>query len=304
MHVTASLVSYPPRRFIGSELMTHRMLQALQGRGHSVEVWTQDPDDPREWEGIPVRYGGRETPQGDVCVYHPDWSQPVENFPGKRVAVCHNSRMAVQVGVYNSRPDLLTVNSEVMRRELRHGRQVVVHPPVEVPVVPRNGSRVTVVNLEESNKVGPFWELVRLMPDVDFLGVKGGYGKQSVPRGRPRGNVTVIDHVSAGEMAERVWAETRVLLVPSATESWSMAASEAMSHGIPVIANPLPGLIENLQGVGLWADREQAWQWVHQIRTVLAGWDDYSTAALERAKFQAARFNREVTAWCEEVERL
>lgn len=304
MHVTASLVSYPPRRFIGSELMTHRMLQALQGRGHSVEVWTQDKDSPREWEGIPVRYGGHETPAGDVCVYHPDWANPVEGFTGKRVAVCHNSRMAVEIGVYNTRPDLLTVNSEVMRRELRHGRQVVVHPPVELPMVPRNGSRVTVVNLEESNKVGPFWEIVRLMPDVDFLGVKGGYGKQSVPRGRPRGNVTVIDHVSAGEMADRVWAETRVLLVPSASESWSMAASEAMSHGIPVIANPLPGLIENLQGVGLWADREQPWQWVQQIRTVLAGWDDYSRAALERAKFQAARFDREVTAWCEEVERL
>lgn len=304
MHVTASLVSYPPRRFIGSELMTHRMLKALQARGHSVEVWTQDMDDPRVWDGVPVRYGGENTPQGDVCVYHPDWSNPVEAFAGKRVAICHNSRMAVEIGVYNTRPHLLTLNTEVMRRELRHGRQVVVHPPVELPSVRRNGSRVTVVNLEESNKVGPFWELVRLMPDIDFLGVKGGYGKQSVPRGRPRGNVTVIDHVPAADMAEKVWAETRVLLVPSATESWSMAASEAMSHGIPVIANPLPGLIENLQGVGLWADREQPWQWVQQIRTVLASWGDYSRAAVERAEFQAARFDREVAAWCEEVERL
>lgn len=309
MKVVASLLSYPPHRFIGSELMTHRLLKAMQARGHEVEVVVSQGDAPWSWDGVPVSGGTiprgefHTLPAGDVCVYHTEFHEgSVDEWRGPKVGICHNSRVGVQMGVFNSRPDVLTLNSNLMRRELPHPRQVVVHPPVP-EVRPLSGGRVTVINLEETSKVGPFWELVKLMPDVEFLGVKGGYGKQSVPRGRPRRNVKVIDHLPSDRMDE-VWSQTRVLLVPSLTESWSMVASEAMSHGIPVIANPLPSLRENLDGVGLWADRDQPWQWVDRIRFALRAWDDYSAAVLERAQEQRARHLEEVEAWCEELERL
>lgn len=83
-----------------------------------------------------------------------------------------------------------------------------------------------------------------------------------------------------------------------------MVASEAMSHGIPVIAQPLPGLIENLQGVGMWALRDQPWTWVQGIRTILGAWDDFSVLALKRAKDQAERHEAEAEAWCDAVEEL
>lgn len=309
MRVVASLLSYPPHRFIGSELMTHSLLKRLQSRGHDVTVVVREGKAPWTWEGITVTGGDlprgewHRLPASDVVIYHAEYNEgSVENWVGPKVAICHNSRMGVEVGLYNVTPNLTVVNSETMRRELRRG--MVVHPPVLIPEPARHGSRVTVINMEETSKVGPFWDLVRLMPDVEFLGVKGGYGKQSRPPGRLPRNVKVIEQVRPDEMAEKVWAETAVLMVPSATESWSMVASEAMAHGIPVIAQPLPGLIENLQGVGTWALREHPQTWVDGIRTILGAWDEFSAVALERAQFQAERHEAEAEAWCDAVEAL
>lgn len=290
--------------------MTHSLLKRLQSRGHEVTVVVLDGDAPWSWEGIPVVGGSlprgkwHHLPDGDVVVYHAEFYEgSVEEWQGPRVAVCHNTRMGVEVGLYNVRPNLVTVNSVTMRKQLRSPSQVV-HPPVVLPEVARHGSKVTIINMEETSKIGPFWDVVRSMPDVEFLGVRGGYGKQSRPKGRLPGNVTIIDQVPPAEMAERVWAETAVLMVPSATESWSMVASEAMAHGIPVIAQPLPGLIENLQGVGTWALRDQPWTWVQGIRTILGAWDEFSVAALGRAVEQAERHNAEAEAWCDAVEEL
>jgi hypothetical protein len=311
VRVVASLLSYPPHRFIGSELMTHSLLKRLQARGHEVTVVVREGDAPWSWEGITVTGGSlprgewHTLPDGDVLVYHAEYFVgSVEEWVGPKVAICHNSRIGVEMGLYNCAPELATLNSETMRKQLRYSRSMVVHPPVFVPAEAVHGSRVTVINMEETSKVGPFWELVKLMPDVDFLGVKGGYGKQAVPRGRRPRNVKVIDQVPPSEMAEKVWAETAVLMVPSASESWSMVASEAMSHGIPVIANPLPGLIENLDGAGMWALRDQPWSWVQGIRKILSAWDEFSAVALERAQLQAQRHEAEAEAWCDAVEAL
>ena len=301
MKVVASLVSYPPHRFIGSELMTHQMLLRLKARGHEVQVITHEKQRAHKWEGIPVRPGA--LPDGDVFIYHADYGHEVEDLRVPKVAICHNSRIGVRVGIQNSQPDVLTVNSQFMSAELPHPRKVVVHPPLVIPVNPVTGGRVTVINLEATNKVGPFWELATMMPDIQFLAVKGGYGDQAIPDVVPP-NVKLIEQVAPAEMAAKVWAETRVLLVPSATESWSMVASEAMSYGIPVVANPLPSLLENLQGVGVWADREQAWQWDQAIRSVLRSWSEFSAAVHERAVEQAARWDAEVEIWCDEVERI
>jgi len=310
MRVVASLLSYPPHRFIGSELMTHSLLKRLASRGHEVEVVVREGDAPWSWEGITVTGGSlprgkfHTLPAGDVLVYHAEFYEgSVEGWSGPKVAVCHNSRVGVQMGLYNVRPHLVTVNSTTMLKELRAGG-LVVHPPLSLPAEPRHGSRVTIINMEQTSKIGPFWDLVKMMPDVDFLGVKGGYGKQSRPRGRLPRNVKVIEQVRPDAMAEQVWAETAVLMVPSATESWSMVASEAMSHGIPVIAQPLPGLIENMQGVGTWALRDQTHTWVQGIRTILGAWDEFSGVALQRAQVQAERHEAEAEAWCDAVEAL
>jgi hypothetical protein len=301
MKVVASLLSYPPHRFIGSELMTHSMLTALQRRGHDVLVTVREQVLDYSWGGIPVTADA--APEADLLIYHPDFPLAAETWQGKKVAICHNARTGVQVGLYNTRPNLVTVNSNVMSHELPHPRKLVVHPPVRIPTTPTTGSSIGLINLEATSKVGPFWDIVRALPDRTFVGVKGGYGKQSIPPGRRPRNVTILDQLPPDRMHE-VWAQLRVLLVPSATESWSMVASEALAHGIPVIAHPLPGLRENLADVGLWADRDQPEQWVERITWLESCWDEYSQKARERAIEQAELASAELDSWCAALEAL
>jgi len=297
VRVAAAVLSYPPHRFIGSELMTHSLLKRLAGRGHDVRVTTTNLAGSWLWDGLSV---SDDDPSGDVLVYHAEaFGEPAASWGGPKVAICHNDRMGVELGLYNLEPEVVTVNSSTMGA--RFGG-VVVHPPVP-PVDVVHGSRVTVINLEATSKVGPFWEVAALMPDVEFLGVTGGYGDQAIPSRIPS-NVKVIGQVAPDRMVSSVWSDTSVLLVPSASESWSMVSSEAMSHGIPVIAHPLPGLQENLADAGVWADRGNPNEWVDQIRSVLSAREHYSSLAVKRAAAQAALHELEAEAWCDVVEGL
>ena len=83
-----------------------------------------------------------------------------------------------------------------------------------------------------------------------------------------------------------------------------MVASEALAHGIPVIAHPLPGLIENLANVGLWADRDHPHQWVERLTWLETCWDDYSQAARARAIEQSQLATTELDRWCDALEAL
>lgn len=301
MRVVVSLLSYPPVRFLGAELMTHEMLKRLQRRGHDVQVIGQDITNPHVWESVTIRGGA--LPTGDLLIYHADFNEAAKDWRGPKVAICHNDRIGVVVGLRNTRPELATVNSNHMHTSVPYPWKMTVHPPVTVPPKPVHGEAVTLINMEKTSKVGPFWEVAAAMPDHQFIGVLGGYGEQDIRTPLPP-NVTILDQVQPSEMAEKVWAKTKILLVPSATESWSMAASEAMAHGIPVIAHPLPGLRENLQGVGVWAHRDQPQQYVDAINRINASWDEHSKAVRARAVEQEKQFDTEVEQWCDRLEKL
>jgi hypothetical protein len=301
VRIIASTYTYPPQRFIGAELMTHAMLKALQARGHEIVVHVSGPRrSTQDFDGIPVVRGT--FPKGDVLVYHPDMPQHAVDWPGPKVGICHNMRLGVELGLRNTRPDFAVVNSEAMQA-LKFGNKLTVHPPLVLPDTYSPGRAVTLVNLDAQNKVGPFFDIVDAMPDLRFLGVKGGYGKQQVPKDPPS-NLTVIGQVHPDLMRHKVWDRTAILLVPSESESWSMVASEAMAHGIPVIANPLPGLKENLAGAGVWADRDDVDAWVDRIRFVLSTHSDRSAAARSRAVHLADQHARELDVWCKRIEAL
>jgi glycosyltransferase involved in cell wall biosynthesis len=313
MRIVATLLSYPPARWIGSELMTHQLLRSLAARGHDITVAVRGDEKPPPWEheGIPVR-GRRAAWEGtyDVIVCHPDYAATARDIRrhrgGRIVAVCHNAGIGVRAGLSKTDPDLVVCNSSAMADTLGERDALVITPPLDIPRdIPGRpaGDRVTIVNLNE-NKAGRFWDIAAALPHVPFLAVLGGYGDQIVPTAPPA-NVEVVQPVPAPLMAEQVWARTRVLLAPSAQESWSMTAAEAMAHGIPVIAHPADGLLANLGPAGTYIDRDDVDGWTAAITALLkddVAWSTASTAGRARALEHAATadhaaFVAAVEAW-------
>jgi glycosyltransferase involved in cell wall biosynthesis len=117
------------------------------------------------------------------------------------------------------------------------------------------------------------------MPGRSFIGVEG-WGTQVVPEPIPA-NVTVLP--KQRDMRE-VYGKTRIVLIPSAHESYGRVALEAAVSGIPTIACPIDGVREALGDACLWVDREDVEAWIAQIEAL----DDpvtyarYSTAARRR----------------------
>jgi len=113
------------------------------------------------------------------------------------------------------------------------GNSYVLHPPV-LPgdwntASPGTREYVTLVNLADKKGGRLFWRLAELMPHQKFLGVRGAYGKQ-VHGDLP--NVTVLDHLSPHALADRVYARTQVLLLPS-DETYGRVLVESSFAGVP-----------------------------------------------------------------------
>lgn len=327
MRVLAMLHLYPPTGNAGAEWAMHTLLAALAQAGHEVDVlliehsrisepYTLDGVrvHPRRGKGDPFDWLLSDRPP-HVIVTHlmntPRATVLGEMYGVPVVHVLHNDhdherswlRRGPALVVYNSdwvRDSCLSWWADVQTGPPPAG--VVVRPPViaaHYETTP--GDRVTLINLCENKGARLFWEIARRMPDVDFLAVEGGYGKQIV---EDLPNVDVQRCVPGDQMRDVVYGRTRILLVPSEYESWGRVAVEAMTSGIPVIAHPTPGLRESLGDAGVFADRNDPDAWVAQIRRLrkIPVWK----AASKRAKARAAELDPtpDLQVWRDAVEAL
>lgn len=264
MRVLGVMPLYPPFSLVGAWLSTHVLLKRLAERGHHVDVRTVYSPLNYEHEGVNVLGKLTDTDadiQGyDVVVSHHGDDE------AKVADACHAAEKPHVLMVHGtpetSKPATLTVYNSESSRDGRDG--IVVRPhvdPADYRTTP--GDMVTLVNLS-SEKGGWVLRLIaRAMPDTRFLGVLGGYGRQIHSR---ESNVELIQ--STVEMRDRVYARTRILLMPSQAETWGRVGIEAMASGIPVIAHPTPGLEESLGSAGIFVDREDIEGWVAAIRSL------------------------------------
>lgn len=275
--VVAHLVSYPPARYIGAELYTHGLLRRLADRGHDVTAHVLLPDAIGEYEDVRVLSDGDLPHEADIFIAHADFAVEARTRKpagAKVVLIAHNERAEVQDGVRMTAHDLLVATSAATARTLPAAfRPEVYHPPTP-PVRRIAGRRVTLINLNEDKGGEILRHLAHRMPDVDFLGVRGGYGTQV---GEMPDNVMMVDHVPPHQMDDRVWRFTRLLIMPSGHESWGSTASEAMSRGIPVVSTATPGLVENMGPCGAFVERGDLRMWETAIRHHLgAHWAEAS----------------------------
>lgn len=331
MRILALAHRYVPVHNAGAETHLHSLLRALASRGHDVVVHlSRQQGQPYPLDGVHVLPAAatadtvRAVTGADVLVAHLECTPAATRlgrWNDRPVVLVHHNNLQVTkdaVTAPGTRVDLVVCNSLWMQRDLLDHLAAVEGRPRVITVRPlvraadyatMPGDRVTLVNLRRMERspggavMGKgaelFWSLAERMPDVKFLAVRGAYGGQMV---RQLQNVEVLDHVPAHEMRDRVYARTRVLLMPSSYESWGRVGVEAMCSGIPVIAHPTPGLLESLGMGGVFFDRKDVAGWEAALRG-LADPDVYRAAAA-RALHRSAQLDptEDLDRWCDAVE--
>jgi glycosyltransferase involved in cell wall biosynthesis len=258
--------------------MLHELLKYLVGSGHKVEVLLPISNiESYDLEGVKVNpdiftYTQKAIQTSDLVITHLDRA-------GKCLNYCeYYHKPMVQIIHNTNNYDILRVK----HKELAHGRflyvlynsiytrddcrypnpGVVVHPPIDPKRYKvKRGKKLTLINLFERKGGLFFQDLAKLMPEYEFLGVEGGYGRQEKD-----GNLTNVEYMDNTPDARKIYSKTRILLMPSMYESYGRTGVEAMVSGIPVIAAPTPGLKESLGTAGIYCNIESPLSWVEAIK--------------------------------------
>lgn len=289
------------KRLGGGDLSLLR-LGTLLGRDHTVRV-RHEGDKRRTAMG----FQSRPRSPGDL-----EWADVMLTAAGETTVAATHAARTVGLPVvafvhsaatesYSLHPethaDLIVWGSAALERRTREKMSVpadsiVLWPPIDADGVRANqaGDAITMVNLMPEKGGRLFWSVCERLPDVPFMGVRGGWGKkrQIVPKPLPR-NASVMNHVRA---VRKVYARTRVLLYmrgPDTGPDWlngvGLTALEASVNGIPTIAHPGAGLKESLGAAGTWVDSDDPDDWAAAIRRMLEPevYAERSQAARERA---------------------
>jgi hypothetical protein len=302
------------------------MLRPLVERGHDVSVWlsrygkAHDVYDYRGIRVVPLESGldyPSAVKRADVLIAHletvPSTASMARGYGGKLVVLCHNTHRptfrdmaagGTALAVYNSL--WMQAEAELFFAEYpkstRPAESLIVRPPVFADeYATKPGKAVTLINCCEAKGGKVLEALARRMPEQQFLAVRGAYGEQILP---DLPNVEVVEHVDGVNMRERVYARTRVLLMPSSYESWGRAGCEALASGIPVVAHPTPGLCESLGEAGVFVDRNDIDGYEAVLRKLLQP-AEYRLAS-KRAKARSAELDpaADLAAWCSAIEGL
>lgn len=312
MRVLASVHAYLPKHRAGSETMLHNMLKHLVARGHEVTVAVVAKSEPDYmYDGIrcvtvaPLQFRALvEKVNPDVIVsHHREAARATRlgialGIP--TVQLIHSELFGHPRRAINRPPSLVVFNTEWLERHCRtlgyRGPSIVVHPPVFAnDHTTRPGKHVTLVNLNENKGGELLYAVAERLPNVKFLGVQGAYGPQII---QDAPNVKIIDRQ---EDMRNVWSQTRVLLMPSRSESYGMVAVEAAASGIPTIASDLKGPREALDASAMYVDRDPD-KIAEAITTMLNDWHTWSRKAKNRSKQLDP--SEELNRWAETIEQL
>lgn len=265
----------PPYSRVGAWLATLGYAKHMQKRGHEVTVVTLSANHPPyHFDGLRILPASRSKmplyADADVILSHlGDNNRPARHAADlgtpfvRFVHGIHGQEQARLVR--HGHPALVVYPSAATRDEVGHsGPSIVVHPVTDLDAyrVEPAGTEVTLVNMAPEKGGHLFWKLADALPHLPFLGVWGGYGSQVI---RTRRNVATLMPVSD---ARRIYRRTRILLMPSITETYGRVGIEAAVSGIPIIAHPSPGLREALGDAPMWLNRADLDAWVDGIRTL------------------------------------
>lgn len=314
VRVLAVVHGWFPALAAGSERMMQHLLDALPRDEFEVEILSFGMGDGHTLESS-YTYQGTRVTRGfdspiipDLIILHHGYAARTlpsfsEQYPNAAVVVVHHNERYDTEDLLSIRAELNVYNTNWVKKALGTNG-IVVHPPLEYDRhhVAETGEAVTLVNLQLNKGFKTWNELgLRMSPEFPFLGVIGTHGEQLAPH-----ETHVQVHPVTQDMRE-VWAQTKVLLMPSEYESYGMCAAEALISGIPVIAHPTPGLVECLGSAGIFIDRDDVDGYERALRALLTDPDLYEAESLdarERGAVLVAQTEKELRKFVNAVRKV
>lgn len=320
MTVAAFLHGYPPGWSMGGEISTHRTLRVLP----QPTVFTTT-DKPYEFEGVQVNpltgtdstsiASDAESVGATVLYAHSTLSKNTVRA-GRRLnlpiilAVHAPPRFAKDLKQAWGRATVRLYNTEAARTEWRDSRGWVLHPPVGQAPRTQSGPRDawTLTSSLLNKGATQVLELAKRHPDQRIIIVRSpAHGTHGAPdfeeRAAELANVEVWDRVHPNEMG-RLWAETRILMVPSRYETYGLSAIEAAWHGIPCVHVKTVHVMEGI-GDAAWLLRSRKVEELEAaVQGIEADFNTWSNKAFDRVRELAVREEQELVQFTAQVAAL
>lgn len=319
--IAAFLHGYPPLWSMGGEVSTHRTLRHIPG-----SVAFTNTDEEYEIDGVRVMpLPGisadeiREAAEAvDAKVLFAHSTLAVETVrAGRRsgiptiLAVHAPPRFASDLRGAWSAATVRLYNTAEARKTWADNRGWVLHPPVGHPLtadIPGPHDALTLTSSLVNKGAGTVLELAKMWPDRRFIIVES---PAHLTHGSPLfwedaatlPNVEIRPRLHPDEMGE-LWAETRVLLVPSRYETYGMSAVEAAGYGIPSAHVDTPHVREGIGPGARLLQRHSLEELAQAIEEIEVDYPIWSSRALTRAAKIWDREQQELDRFADNVAEL
>jgi len=272
-----------PGTFAGSELAAYETMKYLRKYGYTFILFITHPK-AEEYDGFKMYKYDLNDPfcrssilNADAVFFqmkdHANNFRIIENRKKRVFIIIHlvtcyewllPQKMSFPITVvYNSR--MTQDTKPTIHDNMRMIPYVDVNPYLPLRNYTIHNSIVCLINCNKNKGSSQFNELADKMKDVQFLGVKGGYGDQDIKNPAPS-NLTYMENQKDIKV---VYKKIGILLMPSLKETWGRTAVEAMASGIPVIHSEAAGLVECVGGAGILCQRDDIDAWAAAIRRII-----------------------------------
>lgn len=180
------------------------------------------------------------------------------------------------------------VNSEIPRLLLGNRfPSFVAHHELQTPFMDAAMARltdeprdeyITLVNANMNKGLAIFLKIAKALPEKKFLAIRSYYHPPTDPNLEVPPNIVWEDFTRD---IKSIYRRTRIMLVPSAYESFCVVAAESMLNGIPVLyskpsgQSPEYGMVGSTEGMYAWihpeglaCTRSNIDEWVEAIRSL------------------------------------
>lgn len=275
--------SFLPTTFAGSELSGYETIKYLRARGHTITIFVKNWK-VSEYDGFKIykydtsdRFCQEEIQKSDLVFF-----QMGGDPNSLEMIMQRRERVYVFIHLIDSYSWLLQQKmpcpiTVVYNSHMTQDTLPSLHDNMRmIPYVDTDrfkGLRdktiqnnvVCLINCNKNKGGELFKELAVKMPNVQFLGVKGGYSNQLIDKESPKN----LSYMENQKDITVVFKRIGILVMPSKNETWGRTAVEAMSSGVPVIHSEAPGLVECVGGAGIMCVHDDVDAWVDAINRLI-----------------------------------